>query len=185
MESKNNGVFCFGIFSILLLFPRASEHQFSAKDFHYICDNQGETIVVVKARDYTTNVLFGGYSFVSWTSESMEFVSSQESIDQYYYDPFAFIFSIENPYHLPPHQFPIQNSQHAIRCVPNAGPIFGENDIFISNNCNMNDQSFIGCDGTHSYKNNSNKKMAIFTKTGPISQMNNFFVTDYEVFVRA
>ena len=49
----------------------------------------------------------------------------------------------------------------------------------------MNDQSFIGCDGTHSYKNNSNKKMAIFTKTGPISQMNNFFVNDYEVFVRA
>eukprot|EP01084_Bolivina_argentea_P140209 246568_1 len=48
-----------------LLF-RATEHGFKAKDFHNKCDNDGQTITIIKSN---FGNIFGGYTTVPWTSK--------------------------------------------------------------------------------------------------------------------
>jgi hypothetical protein len=44
---------------------RGSEHEFSAAAFHRLCDNQGPTVVLIKAKN---GRVAAGYSCVSWKS---------------------------------------------------------------------------------------------------------------------
>jgi hypothetical protein len=44
---------------------RGSEHGFSAAAFHRLCDNQGPTVVLIKAKN---GRVAAGYSYVSWKS---------------------------------------------------------------------------------------------------------------------
>ena len=46
------------------LIYKGSKHGTEAKDFHWRCDNQGETITIVKVGDK----VFGGYSNIDWDS---------------------------------------------------------------------------------------------------------------------
>jgi hypothetical protein len=46
---------------------RASEHEFSASDFHRLCDNKGPTVVLVKAEN---GRMAAGYSSVSWKTRN-------------------------------------------------------------------------------------------------------------------
>ena len=69
-----------------------------------------------------------------------------------------------------------EDNEYAIKCNPDYGPIFGDNDIFIRNNCNKRDSCFIDNDGTHGYECHPQYKKSLF--------VNNiiFSVLDYEVF---
>ena len=48
-----------------LLF-RGSEHNFSAQNFHNLCDNKGATISIVKS-EYEQ--IFGLYTDINWNKE--------------------------------------------------------------------------------------------------------------------
>jgi hypothetical protein len=44
---------------------RASENNFSVKQFHSLCDNQADTFVIVKTE---FNKIIGGYTPIPWKS---------------------------------------------------------------------------------------------------------------------
>ena len=48
------------------LFYRASEHGYSANQFHKRCDNKGPTLIIIKSTD---GWIFGGYTTRSWTDK--------------------------------------------------------------------------------------------------------------------
>ena len=56
----------------------------------------------------------------------------------------SFLFSLKNKDNLPAFKAPIyQNYQYAIYSNPGWGPVFGAGrDLFISNNCHVNQQSY-------------------------------------------
>ena len=101
-----------------LLF-RASRDGFKADDFHTICDWKRNTVTFILT---TTGKIFGGFTDVSWDSES----DAKEGSN-------GFIFSLNNweiYYNI--------NVKFNIRCLKEYGPIFGNFDLSISDNCNKN-----------------------------------------------
>jgi hypothetical protein len=80
---------------------------------------------------------FGGYAHVAWRS-SGGFVSDPSGT--------SFVFTITNPYDVPPRVFPLQRGARAIWCGSQYGPIFGEGyDILIGSPCNaLNNQTCLG-----------------------------------------
>ena len=106
------------------LLYRASRDGFAASSFHAKCDQQPNTLTVIKT---TIGCIFGGYTSVSWDSKS-----------RHKTDPNAFIFSLVNATQQP--QFmPIKPTMtdRAVYCFSSHGPIFGRFDICIQNNSNL------------------------------------------------
>ena len=98
--------------------------------------------------------IFGGFTDVSWDSES----DAKEGSN-------GFIFSLDNKeiyYNI--------NVKFNIRCIADYGPIFGNFDLCISNNCNKN-KSFIS-----SYAYDIHEKENFFDGN------KSFYVEDYEVY---
>ena len=62
---------------------RASEHNFSIKAFHKLCDNIGDTVVLIRTEFGRT---VGGYTHQPWSSEG-KWVSDPEG--------HSFIFSLD------------------------------------------------------------------------------------------
>lgn len=128
----------------------ASEHNFSAGEFHRCCDNkESPTVVIVKVDG--SGDIFGGYTEAKWDSSY-----------QYKADPNAFVFylrrnnAINNSNSIPA-KFPMihANGANAVYCRPENGPTFGDaNHILISNSCNVNNTShfycYTGCFNTQS-----------------------------------
>ena len=50
----------------MILIYKGEKDGTDAKDFHGKCDNQGETITIVKVEDK----VFGGYSDIDWYPET-------------------------------------------------------------------------------------------------------------------
>lgn len=94
----------------------------TSDSFHKHCDNQSETLVVIKT---DTNIVFGGYTSKSW-----------DMSEQYKLDEKAFLFS--NAYHI---IYPISNKEKAIYCSKDYGPVFGSTDIITSVVFNSNQNS--------------------------------------------
>ena len=89
----------------------------SAQAFHYKCDNQGPTLVVIKS---DKNQVFGGYSAVMWNSSN-----SYQRDDQMR----NFIFQLN---HKTIHRH-FENPQYSIYCHAHYGPTFGDGHaIYIS-----------------------------------------------------
>lgn len=63
------------------LIYRASEHGYSAEDFHNRCDNRGATLTIMKSKGKGN--IFGGYTSVSW-----------KKTDEPVQDNSAFVFSV-------------------------------------------------------------------------------------------
>jgi len=70
---------------------RASRDGFTGAKFHECCNNKGETFIIIKSQN---NYIFGGYSPRSWTS-----------CNNWINDAKAFIFTIKNPYNIPPTKY--------------------------------------------------------------------------------
>ena len=79
-----------------------------------------------------------------------------------------------------------KGSSKAIGCDPNEGPVFCDGksgaDLYISNNCNNNNNSFTNNDGTYGYDCHPEYKMSLFVHTNDPDKSNHFIVSDYEVF---
>lgn len=76
---------------------KASKDGWTSVNFHQKCDNQGETIVVIKS---TNGYIFGGYSPQSWTS-----------VGAYTSDSKAFLFSLVNSKGYSPTLLPAMNGK--------------------------------------------------------------------------
>ena len=130
---------------------KASRDGFKAIDFHKKCDGKTNTLTLVFSKN---GRIFGGFTDVSWDSES----DAKEGSN-------GFIFSLDNKeiyYNI--------NVKFNIRCIADYGPIFGNFDLCISNNCNKN-KSFI-----RSYAYDIHEKENLFDGN------KFFYVEDYEVY---
>ena len=100
------------------LIYRGSRDGMTGKDFHRKCDNEGETITLIKNEKGN---IFGGYASIPWTS------------DGYYHSaPESFLFTLTNIFGTEPTKFPSKNDQNEVYHDSSYGPIFGcGNDLRI------------------------------------------------------
>jgi len=96
---------------------RASEFGFSGTEFHSKCDNQGPTLVLIRATGY----LFGGFAASPWSSTT-----------GVVNNPKSFLFTLTNPHNIKPTKFTCKNPIYAQGNNPLGGPAFGGGDIYIS-----------------------------------------------------
>ena len=75
-----------------------------------------------------------------------------------------------------------KESEYAIKCYPNYGPIFGDEDMVIANECSIEDSCWIKNDGTRGYECHPIYKASLFVKTAGTDKKNYFTVSDYEVY---
>ena len=143
---------------------RGSEHGFKADKFHQFCDGKYPTLILVKSN---FGKIFGGYTKCKWNSnENWVHDDSRTS----------FIFSVHNS-----SKHMIKHPKYAIYCGKAHGPIFGKGyDIYISNNCNVNNNSF--CNLGNSYSLNNTAKCDSIESKSYLSGNVNFKVTELEVF---
>lgn len=92
---------------------RGSQHGFTADEFHKRCDNQGRTLVLVRA---SNGSVFGGLSTAPWQS-SGGWVRQEFGI--------AFVFSLRRHSTTSPILFALAKPQRATSNDQNYGPIFG------------------------------------------------------------
>ena len=111
------------------LLYRATRDGFGASSFHAKCDNQSNTLTIVKT---TKGYILGAYTAVKWDNTS-----------GYKSDDHAFIFTLVNARSLP-ELFPVRvGDKHSIYCNGMYGPTFGGgNDIRISDNSSQTRTSF-------------------------------------------
>ena len=74
-----------------------------------------------------------------------------------------------------------KESDYAIKCIPNCGPLFGF-DIYIENYCNRRNSCCIDNDGTRGYECHPEYKSSLFVNSAGTDEGNKFFVLDYEVY---
>ena len=92
---------------------------------------------------------------------------------------------MKNPHGVEPTRYmKREDSEYAIECEPNCGPIFGNDytDILIRNICNKEDRCSIWNDGTRAYECHSKYKMSLFVNSNKPDDENEFSVLDYEVY---
>ena len=106
-----------------------SKDGFKSKTFHKLCDNKPNIIILVKT-SYGT--IIGGYTKVGFI----------KSNNKNTYDNKAFMFCLKK---LQSKIYNIKknNFNNAIIYDDKYGPIFGKNDLFISDQCNFNNNSYV------------------------------------------
>ncbi|RIB20346.1 hypothetical protein C2G38_2081002 [Gigaspora rosea] len=109
-----------------LLF-RSSLDGLSSKTFHQKCDNKGATIVV--AKDQNSSYLFGGYNPLDWNGKNVW----KKTIDS-----FIFALDYDDLKNATVSCINHDNSNYAIGCSDNYGPVFGEGpDLCVPNNSSI------------------------------------------------
>ena len=94
---------------------------------------------------------------------------------------------MKNPHGVEPTRYmKRKESEYAINCDPDYGPIYcgsdGYYDICIADNCNEEVSCFIANDGTKGYECHPQYKKSLFVNTDGPDNGNVFNVLDYEVF---
>ncbi|KAK8799568.1 hypothetical protein WA158_006117 [Blastocystis sp. Blastoise] len=147
-----------------LLF-RASEHNYSADEFHFYCDNKGETVTLIKNISKNNHMnIFGGYTDQDWDCS------------------YKFLFTLSNGYNIPPTKYNYTNKYYgnAICCEYSYGPTFSY-DISICDQCHSIKES--SCFKS-SYNEPAVNKRSLFVDYCD-EHDNTFIVEDYEVWGRA
>jgi len=111
------------------LIYKGSRNGFEPQDFHRACDGQRKTLTIIQSIE---GYLFGGYVKAAW--KSCDPVDNSNSNDQYIRDSQAFIFTLSNPYHIPPTRYALKLDQESHAIVGNSkyGPCFGASDIYVN-----------------------------------------------------
>ncbi|KAK8795571.1 hypothetical protein WA158_000228 [Blastocystis sp. Blastoise] len=146
----------------------ASEHNYSKDEFHRYCDNQGETVTIIKHIGNNNHInIFGGYTDQSWDSSGQ------------------FLFTLSNEHGISPtkYDYAIIDSSYGIGCSSSYGPVFGYgHGIHIYDQCHSNTNSYCYA---HSYSEvNTPQKSSLFVNTDDANSANMFTVEDYEVWGR-
>ena len=120
------------------LIYRATRDGFTAQAFHSKCDNQGNTISLIKTN---SDYVFGGFSINKWVSSS-----------SWSFDSNAFIFSLRRLGQSCSYKFMSKINKIAICGYPSYGAIFGgcnsdgaHHDILIVDKSNITKGSFSSC----------------------------------------
>ena len=125
------------------LLYKGSRDGFKASDFHSRCDKKSKTLTIIKS---TSGNIFGGYANQEWSSS---FVYREPF--QFESQPNAFLFSLVNKDNK--HLIFNKSSGYisSIQCKSGYGPHFGLNDLVISDNANLNTDSYsdLGSAYTH------------------------------------
>ncbi|KAK8799458.1 hypothetical protein WA158_006007 [Blastocystis sp. Blastoise] len=156
-----------------LLF-RASDHNYSKDEFHKYCDDQGETILIIKHIGHNNHInIFGGYTMTSWESQSSLFGSGRPALND-------FVYTLSNEHNIPPTQYKTTGEGWGICCYFGFGPVFGSGiDIYIGDECHDTDSSYTKAS---SFKwVNTPQKNSLFVNTEGPNEGNNFIVDEYEV----
>ena len=155
-----------------LLF-RASEHNFSARKFHEMCDNKNPTVTIVQSKEY--NNIFGGFTQAKWACTG-----------NYRHNTSTFIFLLRRGENAKHHQnigfrnliIPMKwhnkyaNGQNAVYHSRSYGPTFGGGfDLYLSDNCNLNKNSYSNLGHTFNAVKDNNV----------LAGSHNFSVEEYEV----
>jgi hypothetical protein len=145
------------------LIYKGTRDGFTIDDFHRCCDSQGPTMTIIQSLD---DYLFGGYTSISW--------NFHQGVKSGVIDRNAFLFTLTNPHGISPTKYTVKSGgEHAV--VPNAmGPTFGQYDICVYPNSNLNSQSFIKFP-TY-YMDSTGKGYLTFTGS------TNFTTTDIEIY---
>eukprot|EP01012_Entosiphon_sulcatum_P041529 TRINITY_DN5537_c0_g1_i6.p1 TRINITY_DN5537_c0_g1~~TRINITY_DN5537_c0_g1_i6.p1 ORF type:complete len:308 (-),score=67.55 TRINITY_DN5537_c0_g1_i6:10-897(-) len=105
--------------SLTLLFT-AQKDGWAGQQFHAKCDGKGPTVVLLHS---TTGCVFGGYAAASWEGGGGAYIAA----------PTSFIFTISNPYGIPPTRFGCTEPQSALYGQGDRGPLFGAGcDIYVN-----------------------------------------------------
>ncbi len=131
------------------LYSYCKRDGFDSKDFHKKSDIPN-TLTIIQSDG---GFLFGGYTSKSWGSGFGIFVEDYK----------AFIFTLSNPHSIPPTQFPVAKPQKAIHAGAYNCCIFGESDIYVRANSNINNHSYSNFPS--SFVDTTNKGKLIFTNT--------------------
>jgi hypothetical protein len=132
---------------------RGSRDGFGASEFHRRCDGHANTLTVILD---TKGNIFGGFTPVEWESrvfkgDGKNCVKADDSLK-------SFVFTLKNPHNFPTTRFALKAEEkwRAIYCNSERGSGFGWRgcDIFVSDNCNTNTNSYTAYFGT-SYVNNT------------------------------
>lgn len=117
------------------LLYRGSEHGFEAANFHSKCDNKPNTLTIIKS---SRGHIFGGFTQATWETKSgQKRALERNSLRQFKLDRGAFIFSLKNDKEKSA-RINVTQEDHAIFCDDSCGPYFGQYDIKIGNNSNIN-----------------------------------------------
>ena len=88
---------------------------------------------------------------------------------------------MKNPHGVEPTRFKKrEESEYAIECKTYFGPIFGNTDIYIDDNCTEENSCFIHNNGTNGYNCHPQYKSSLFVNKA--DKTNDFSVLDYEVY---
>ena len=150
-----------------LLF-KASEHMYSACEFHKFCDGHAPTLTIIQS---CFGNIFGGHTSIEWSSEYARF--SDES---------AFLFLIRS--NSQSHECPIafdaeHNLDRTIGHHWSFGPAFGCGDIYIGDKCNW--PSSCRTSNVNSVFNHVNQLCGRATGNGKYGFVN-FNGKEYEIF---
>ncbi len=113
------------------LIYRGTRDGFGAKDFHRKCDSILNTLTAIKS---TSGNIFGGFTEKPWSTKN-------SAITDYK----AFVFSLKNYSNKPFKAVCSRDSEYAIGCYSDCGPVFGADtklEIYIESNSNTNKKSF-------------------------------------------
>lgn len=152
----------------LELLYRGTRDGFDASDFHWKCDGQGKTLVLVKN---ASGHVFGGFASMPWRRPS--FGVNKRA-------PGSFLFTLTNMYGTQPTRFPLKSERDgsAVHHEIMYGPVFGDcSDLVIESDCNANTGSFTNFPS--SYKDSTWKGSSIFSSD---TETNHFQVQEIEVF---
>ncbi|KAK8798696.1 hypothetical protein WA158_007780 [Blastocystis sp. Blastoise] len=154
-----------------LLF-RASEHSFSLEEFHEYCDNEGETVTLIKHLGHRKHEnIFGGYTDQSWDCSYSDTTYSKE-----------FIFTLSNEHAIPPtkYDYVSEDKSRAVYHSSGHGPTFGTfGDIEISDGSKERGRSC--CKAKYYSEVNTPQKSSLFVNTDGPDDLNWFIPADYEV----
>ncbi|KAK8794792.1 hypothetical protein WA158_001773 [Blastocystis sp. Blastoise] len=156
---------------------QASIDGFKAKSFHSICDDKGETLVLVNAKG-KNNIpcIFGGYSSVGWGFPQIQAIPGVG----WRLDPNAFIFTLKNPHNTGPQKFNVLSEKDAI--VQNTVSLACFcSGFYLENDCNRINRSFIGTK-SGLYERDSTYGSSLFVDTAGPNDKNFFLVNDIQVF---
>lgn len=154
---------------------RASQHGFSAAEFHRICDGVAPLYILVLG---PKGKICGGFTDVPWSVAKLtnNQTSSLMNKGRHISSDRAFLFSLVNIHgHNLTQKFDIAKKTFAICYHVDCGPIFGAGaDLLISDRCNINMDSYSNL--PHSYDGDD---------ASPDSLMGDFSVIKYEVYTPA
>jgi hypothetical protein len=119
-----------------------SRDGFGASNFHRKCDNERNTLTLIRT---TKDFIFGGFTPIAWDS------SSGDKPDN---SGLSFLFSLKNPRNDEPHKFKLKSGKNAINCSSSYGPLFAGNcDMVLQNNCNTSNSNWTNVG--NSYENDT------------------------------